>query len=229
MLPIQGPKGVAKQKQESKNKTFVSKGGGGPSRIPGFGGGDQAKPRSMIPMSPSKQANKNNVQARTSTNTDEASQKAEDQLEQQQQQSAAAAETEAAATAASMTASFHSRTCSLPRQRRTSGSPANVAVVSPMPTTKHPHTNTQVKRSASDSCSESIVAAAATAEVTSDKENNTKDDKKDDPLKAIVPMQPLFDASQMHHRQEVTVNNAQLLQKDSAGKQEHHSALIEFR
>ena len=215
--------------QESKNKTFASKGGGGPSRIPGFGGGDQSKPRSMIPMSPSKQANKNNVQARTSTNTDEASQKAEDQLEQQQQQQqSAAAETEAAATAASMTASFHSRTCSLPRQRRTSGSPANVAVVSPMPTTKHPHTNTQVKRSASDSCSESIVAAA-TAAATSDKENNTKDDKKDDPLKAIVPMQPLFDASQMHHRQEVTVNNAQLLQKDSAGKQEHHHTLIEFR
>ena len=44
-----------------------------------------------------------------------------------------------------MTASFHSRTCSLPRQKRLGredGSPgppcANVAVVSPMPTTKLP-------------------------------------------------------------------------------------------
>ena len=47
---------------------------------------------------------------------------------------------------AMMTASFHSRTCSLPRQKRLGredGSPgppsgANVAVVSPMPTTKTP-------------------------------------------------------------------------------------------
>ena len=85
---------------------------------------------------------------------------------------------------AQMTASFHSRTKSLPRtKRREDGSPgpANVAVVSPMPTTP--------AKSASPATCETSKGStpAGVAEVK----------KEEDPLKGLVPLGPLglFSAS----------------------------------
>ena len=128
-----------------------------------------------------------------------------------------------------MTASFHSRTCSLPRTQPRTGSPAHsnkVAVVSPMPTAKHPK---QVKRSASDSCSEMAVASAPKNQNPKEEPQETQSvetpkskgegEKSGDPLKAIVPMQPLFNGSNsLHSQQEVTVNNAQISVRQPSGK-----------
>ena len=128
-----------------------------------------------------------------------------------------------------MTASFHSRTCSLPRTQPRTGSPAHsnkVAVVSPMPTAKHPK---QVKRSASDSCSEMAVASAPKNQNPKEEPQKTQSgetpkskgegEKSGDPLKAIVPMQPLFNGSNsLHSQQEVTVNNAQISVRQPSGK-----------
>ena len=128
-----------------------------------------------------------------------------------------------------MTASFHSRTCSLPRTQPRTGSPAHsnkVAVVSPMPTAKHPK---QVKRSASDSCSEMAVASAPKNQSPKEEPQETQSgetpkskgegEKSGDPLKAIVPMQPLFNGSNsLHSQQEVTVNNAQISVRQPSGK-----------
>ena len=79
-----------------------------------------------------------------------------------------------------------------------------------MPTAKHPKPET-VKRSVSDSCSEMASSSAghvkreeaAASEVKNDQESPQQ--PQPDPLKAIVPMQPLFNS-----HQEVTVNNAQV-------------------
>ena len=128
-----------------------------------------------------------------------------------------------------MTASFHSRTCSLPRTQPRTGSPAHsnkVAVVSPMPTAKHPK---QVKRSASDSCSEMAVASAPKNQSPKEEPQKTQSgetpkskgegQKTGDPLKDIVPMQPLFNGSNsLHSQQEVTVNNAQISVRQPSGK-----------
>eukprot|EP00090_Calanus_glacialis_P010676 TRINITY_DN19122_c0_g1_i1.p1 TRINITY_DN19122_c0_g1~~TRINITY_DN19122_c0_g1_i1.p1 ORF type:complete len:1943 (-),score=331.98 TRINITY_DN19122_c0_g1_i1:185-6013(-) len=79
----------------------------------------------------------------------------------------------------SMTSSFHSRTCSLPRQRRlgdSSPSP-NVAIVSPMP-------NMAKSKSVSESPS-------GRTRGNSSSDTNREGEENDDPLRGIAPMAPL--------------------------------------
>ena len=79
----------------------------------------------------------------------------------------------------SMTSSFHSRTCSLPRQRRlgdSSPSP-NVAIVSPMP-------NLTKSKSVSES-------TPGRMRGNSSSDTNREGEDNDDPLRGIAPMAPL--------------------------------------
>ena len=191
----------------SRNNGAISKlpkaaaGGQSGSRIPSFAS-------SKIPMSPSRTsatakpadytplATGCSVKPLQKTDKvqvpDEASKLAEDSLESANEVVATSGATtsENDDATALMTASFHSRTCSLPRQRRRgddgSPGPANVAVVSPMPTTKHPKPN--VRRSVSDSCSEMIDYSS----VKTDRKKSEPEGAEQDPLQSIKPMEPLF-------------------------------------
>ena len=98
---------------------------------------------------------------------------------------------------AQMTASFHSRTKSLPRtKRREDGSPgpANVAVVSPMPTAAPPPT-TEV--ATIENKTVNVVTTAASEVVNKKKEEMagtplaTAAAGSEDPLKGLVPLGPL--------------------------------------
>ena len=89
-----------------------------------------------------------------------------------------------------MTASFQSRSCSLPRQKRrddgSPGPPTNVAVVSPMPSLKK-GASLDSSPSKGDSSSESHNAPAA-GTASSGKDANEDEEA----LKSLVPMQPIF-------------------------------------
>ena len=225
---LQQPKNITTRLPQPPGITGTG-GGGGHSRIPGFSAaaGPGAKSAGgRIPSSSSGISNPNKSSSTKSEATVRAAAAASAETTMQSSlvkplqhednpssstssNNAVAAVSNSAAAPASneegdniMTASFQSRSCSLPRQKRredgSPGPPANVAVVSPMPSLK--------KGASLDSSSSTVTVSdpsgqevnpggVATAgkpnvETSSGKEATPAEDEEG--LKSLVPMQPIF-------------------------------------